>query len=78
MCNCLKEKKQLAIDSAEEQISSLKGWIVQDVEFKHTTEIFASALNLPIIIKGLNSKGNKAKKELYYPVIYCPFCGEKL
>jgi hypothetical protein len=78
MCNCLKEKRQLAIDYAEEQISSLNGWIVQDVEFKHTTEIFASTLNIPIIIKGLNNKGNKVKKELYYPVIYCPFCGEKL
>lgn len=78
MCNCLEEKRELIKDTAAEKISCLNNWIIQDVEFKHTTELLFSALNIPVIVKGLNSKGNKAKKELYYPIAYCPFCGEKL
>jgi hypothetical protein len=31
----------------------------------------------PFTVKGLNGRGNEAKKELYYPAIYCPFCGVK-
>ena len=78
MCNCMKEQIQLIKDTATEKISSLKGWQIKDVEFKHTTELFISPLNIPVTLEGLNSKGNKAKKELYYPIVHCPFCGEKL
>lgn len=77
MCDCMKEKENLIKNTITGKISSFKGWKIQEVNFKHTLEIFGSGLNIPVILEGLNSKGNEAKKELYYPVIYCPFCGEK-
>ena len=73
----MKEKEELIKNTLSDKISSFKDWKIQDASFKHTLEIFGSGLNVPIVVKGLNGKGNDAKKELYYPAIYCPFCGVK-
>jgi hypothetical protein len=78
MCDCMHDKKKLIMETAASKINSLNNWVIEEAEFKHTTEIFLSPLNIPIVIKGTNSKGKEAKKELYYPAVYCPFCGEKL
>lgn len=75
MCNCMKEKIQYVKEHYKE-IPGAKGWDIEDVEFKHTLGIFLSHLNIPVVIKGKNSKGKAAKKELYYPALCCPFCGK--
>lgn len=84
MCNCIKEKEQLVLENAKDKLSALENWEIETVEFKHTTELLFSRLNIPIVIKGHNSEGKLSKKEiyfkreLYFPIIYCPFCGEKI
>jgi hypothetical protein len=81
MCKCLSEKEQFVKENISKERDNFKNIEVTDVNFKHQGETFLSCLDIPIIIKGTktNTKGERVgvKKELYYPAIYCPFCGEK-
>lgn len=75
-CNCMEEKLKYIEDNYKESEVSYKNWELSNIRFKHTDELLFSNLNIPVILKGKNSKGKEAKKEVYYPALYCPFCGK--
>ncbi|QUI24887.1 hypothetical protein HZI73_22430 [Vallitalea pronyensis] len=77
MCECIKKRIE-KMKNNQELLKGTKNWKEISPMFKHTTEFpFVSPLNIPVVINGINSKGNKAKKELYYHCSFCPFCGEQ-
>lgn len=82
MCNCLEEKIKLLESQSMEDMKKyygLKSWeSINSVSFKHTLEVLFSPLNIPVVIKGTNNKGKEVKKELYYAINNCPFCGKKI
>lgn len=75
-CNCIKERIKYIKEHYKDSDCSFKDWQLEDVRFKHTDELIFTDLNIPVVIEGKNSKGNKAKKQTYYPAKYCPFCGK--
>lgn len=75
-CNCIEEKIKYIKEHYKDESCSYSEWDLESIRFKHTDELIFSELNIPVVIKGKNSKGNKAKKEAYYPAKYCPFCGK--
>ena len=79
MCSCMSSGIEKIMECGLGAMSALTNWeCIESAYFKHTTEIVLSHLSIPVVVTGVNKKGKKVKKEFYYPIKFCPFCGKSI